>query len=97
MAKEKDNLAKRYSNTPPDPDEPVMFNGIARSVECFHHNSSFKDYRIVTLHIKDGTVEKIERSVPYASFECGSQLDLMNDKSILNLTIHWRDRRAFQK
>jgi hypothetical protein len=44
------------------------FSGIARSVEAFD-NQGFRNFRILTLHLQDDRVIKIERSDPYASFE----------------------------
>jgi hypothetical protein len=77
--------------------KPVPFTGIARSVICYKNNNQFNNYKVVTLHIKDGVVTAKEESIPYASFEVWDQLDRKNQASILNLVTQWEDGKALSK
>lgn len=68
----------------------IPFTGIARTVECYE-NQGFRNFRVVSLWLKDGVVVKVKKSDPYASFEAGSRLDLANDYSLLSLNTGWAD------
>lgn len=72
------------------------FNGIARSVEAFD-NQGFRNFRIITLHIVDGVVIKIDYSDAYASFETISRLELWNEISILQLNNTWQPGKTLSK
>lgn len=71
------------------PTHPADFTGLARSVEAFD-NQGFRNFRIVTLHIVHGMVEKAEYSDPYANFETISRMELWNEMGILNLNNNWK-------
>lgn len=76
------------------------FTGIARSVQCYLKSSSgheFKNYRIVTLHIKNGKVEKAEFSDPYANFEALVKMELANELGLLKLNNDWAEGKTLQK
>lgn len=81
-----------------DPSSPC-FTGIARSVVCYMHrgDQNHPIFRIATLHIENGTVIKKELSDYHAQWECGSKMDLANDKALLNLNNEWEEFKAFQK
>jgi F420-dependent methylenetetrahydromethanopterin dehydrogenase len=72
------------------------FTGVARSVECFN-NQGFSNFRIITLHIKNGKVERKEFSDPYASFEAISRLELVNELAMLNLNNNWASGKTLSK
>ena len=74
--------------------EPITC--IARSVECYK-NQGHNNFRIVTLHIVDGVVTKIERSDPYANFEAEAKLEIANSYAIMNLNNTWQEGKCFQK
>lgn len=72
------------------------FSGIARSVEAFD-NQGFRNFRILTLHIEEGRVVKIDHSDPYANFEAISRLELANELAILHLNDRWENGRTLSK
>jgi hypothetical protein len=72
------------------------FSGLARSVECYD-NQGFRNFRIVTLHIKCGSVVRVEKSDAYASFEAIARMELANEKGIWNLSNRWKDRDTMSK
>lgn len=72
------------------------FTGIARSVECFN-NQGFRNFRIVTLTVVRGKVERQEYSDPYASFETISQMELANELSIIRLNSAWEAGKTLGK
>src|SRR4051812_41159189 len=72
------------------------FTGLARSVEAFD-NQGFRNFRIVTLHLEEGVVRKVEYSDPYASFETISRMELWNELSILNLNNNWKAGKTLVK
>ncbi len=76
--------------------ECASFSGVARSVQCYSHQG-FRDFRIVTLHLKNGTVDKIEYSDPYANFETISRMELQNEIAIHHLNNHWKNGRTLSK
>lgn len=80
---------------PPAPTASA-FTGLARSVEAFD-NQGFRNFRILTLHIVNGMVEKIDYSDPYASFETIARMELWNEISILNLNNNWKAGKALVK
>jgi len=67
----------------------LLFTGIARSVQAFD-NQGFKNFKIVTLYIRDGIVEKIEYSDPYANYEAIARLELSNENAVHNLNANWK-------
>jgi hypothetical protein len=75
---------------------PVPFTGIARTVQAFD-NQGFRNFRILTLHLKDGVVENIEYSDPLANFETISRMELQNEISIIHLNNNWSDGRTLVK
>lgn len=72
------------------------FTGIARSVEAYNHEG-FRNFRIVTLHIEEGVVQRSEYSDPYASFEAISRLELWNEKSVIHLNSNWKNGETLRK
>lgn len=72
------------------------FTGIARSVQCFD-NQGFKNFRIVTLTIIHGRVEKEEFSDAYASFETISRMEMANEIAIHNLNNTWTQGKTLSK
>lgn len=73
------------------------FTGIARSVVCYDHNSQFRNFKIITLHIENDVVVKKTFSDPYVNFEAISRLEIENELGILNLNNSWEDGKAMQK
>lgn len=71
--------------------EPVSFTGIARSIVCFNTHNQWRNFKIATLHIKDGIVQKIDYSDPYTQWEAASRLDVANDISLIQLNNKWKD------
>lgn len=87
MAKLKQNLEElNLDETKSD----LKFSGVARSMQCFD-NQGFRNFRIVTMEIKNGVVVSVAYSDPYASFEAISMMELWNEKSALNLNNNWKD------
>ena len=74
----------------------VFFTGIARSVQAFD-NQGFKNFRILTLHIKDGIVEKIDYSDPYANYEAIARLEITNENAVHNLNANWKSGATLVK
>lgn len=72
------------------------FTGLARSVRCFRNNGH-PNFQIVTLHIKQGVVERCDYSDPYASFELDDQLMKATIESSLNLNNNWKEGECFKK
>jgi len=75
---------------------PLLFTGVARTIQCFNHINEFRNFRVMTLHLEKGVVTKIDYSDPYASFEAGSRLDLANDYSLLKLNAQWFEGSVLQ-
>jgi len=73
-----------------------LFTGLARSVECYD-NQGFKNFRILTLHLEQGKVVKMERSDAWANFECGAILEHVNHVSLIHLNNEWTEGEAFKK
>lgn len=73
------------------------FTGVARSIECYLNNGQFQNFRIVTLHIKHGTVKRIEYSDPYAQWEAADRLDLANHVAVINLNNNWKNGDTLSK
>jgi len=71
------------------------FTGIARSVVCIE-NQSFKNFQIVTLHIENGKVTKMELSDKWANFETISILDHVSHLSMIHLNNNWKDGKALE-
>lgn len=76
--------------------ERFSFTGIARSVEAFD-NQGFRNFRVLTLHLQDGLVIRIDRSDPYASFEAISKLELWNELAIHHLNNNWENGKTLSK
>lgn len=76
-------------------DQP-KFTGVARSVECFN-NQGHNNFRILTLHVEQGVVMRMDVSDPYANFECISRLEYHNETSIIHLNNNWLDRKTLSK
>lgn len=74
----------------------LKFTGIARSVICFE-NQGNRNFKILSLYIKDGVVTDIEQSDPYANFELIAKLEIQNHVSVLNLNDRWEDGKALLK
>jgi hypothetical protein len=74
----------------------LFFSGIARSVEAYD-NQGFRNFRVLTLHIKDGIVEDIKYSDPYASYEAIARLELWNELSVHNLNNNWKPGATLSK
>ncbi len=75
-----------------DPD----FTGVARSMECFD-NQGHNNFRILTLHIKNGRVIRMDRSDAYANFEAITRMELANENSVISLNNHWSNGRTLSK
>lgn len=73
-----------------------QFTGIARSVEAFD-NQGFRNFRILTLHLKDGIVIKTDYSDPYANFEAISRLELWNEIGVIHLNNTWAPGKTMNK
>lgn len=73
------------------------FNGVARSIECIKHNSMFNGFKIVTIHIQDNLVCKIDYSDTYNSFEALDQLEVLNIRAFDNLNMNYKNGKSFQK
>lgn len=80
----------------PKEEKPIDFSGVARSVQCFD-NQGFKNFRILTLHIENGHVTKVDYSDAYANFETVARLELANEYAILNLNNNWADGKTLGK
>lgn len=76
--------------------ETNNFTGVARSVQCFWKNGH-DNFRIVSLYIENGKVVKSVYSDPFATFELGDKLNLMNDKATISLSMCWEELKALQK
>lgn len=76
--------------------KPLPFTGVARSMVCVNHQNKYRDMKIVTLHIKDGIVEKIDYSDHYAAFEAGQWFNHAADLSILHLNNKWEDGKTME-
>ena len=72
------------------------FSGVSRSVECYD-NQGFRNFRIVTLTIKNGKVESQDYSDPYASFETISRMEMANELSIHRLNNSWESGKTLGK
>lgn len=84
--------------------EPVLqvmpsskFTGMARSVICYNTHGMFRNFKIVTLQIKDGVVVSEELSDPYASFEAIVKLELANVQSVNHLNQNWKEGETLSK
>ncbi len=86
------NVKRGVKSTPPK-EYDYSFTGIARSVEAFD-NQGFRNFRILTLHIEDGGVTKIERSDPIASFEAIAKLELTNELAVIHLNNTWTNGKT---
>lgn len=82
---------KAAPQAPKEEVKPVPFSGVARSVQCFKHNGWCKDFRIVTMTIKDGIVTEVQYSDPYASWDCISRMELAMELGIINLNVNWEE------
>ncbi len=78
------------------PKSEPQFTGVARSVEAFD-NQGFRNFRILTLHIKDGKVIKTDRSDAYANFECIARMEIWNEMSIIHLNNTWQNGKTLSK
>lgn len=76
--------------------KPVDFTGIARSLVCISHNNKYRDMKIVTLHVENGIVKKMDVSDHYAAFEAGQWLNHANDLSCLHLNQNWEDGKTMK-
>lgn len=72
------------------------FTGLARSVECYN-NAGFRNFRILTLHIENGLVTKVERSDAYANFEAISRMEMANEIAVHHLNNNWENGRTLSK
>jgi hypothetical protein len=72
------------------------FTGIARSVQAYD-NQGFRNFRIVTLHLVNGSVVKTEYSDPYASFEAISRMEMANEVAIHHLNNTWNNGGTLSK
>lgn len=99
MAKVDKSKDKSFAERYPDdePIDPIMFSGVARSVQCFLNNGKFKDFRILTLTLDEGVVVDVKYSDPYASFEAISRMELSNEMAIHHLNNNWQDGRTLSK
>lgn len=75
----------------------VKFTGAARSLQCFMNNGQFLNFRILTLHIENGSVKRIDYSDPYASFEALTKMELANELSLMRLNDQWEDKKCMAK
>ena len=69
---------------------------VARTVAAYD-NQGFRNFKILTLHIENGMVVKIEYSDPYASFEAISRMELTNELSVIHLNNNWEDGKTLSK
>lgn len=90
---------KQKSEEPVEQTQPEaqLFTGIARSVECYNTHGKYKNFKILTMEIKDGVVVSIKRSDPYANWEAISRLELLNLDSVLHLNSNWKSGKALSK
>lgn len=72
------------------------FTGVARSIECFD-NQGYRNFKILTLYIENGTVVMADYSDPYAQFEAISKLNHFNDLGTLHLNNCWKHKRTLSK
>ncbi len=75
---------------------PKGFTGVARSMQCFE-NQTWRNFKIVTLHIKDGIVENIDYSDPFCNWEAIAKLEVANTISALNLNGAWVHGKTMSK
>jgi hypothetical protein len=73
------------------------FTGIARTMQCYLNNNTFNNFKILTLHIENGTVKSIDYSDPYANFEALVKMELANELSLMNLNNNWKNGNTFVK
>ncbi len=74
----------------------VPFTGVCRSVRCID-NQGFRNFMVLTLHVRDGEVIKIDEEGPHASFAVVDKMDSMNDKAFWNLNSRWKDGDTLSK
>lgn len=89
-------MAKKQSTEVKEPKQDAGFTGIARSVQAFD-NQGFRNFRIVTLHLKEGKVIDTKYSDAYASFEVISRMELSNELAIIHLNNHWENGKTLEK
>lgn len=75
---------------------PEPITCVARSVICIE-NQGYRNFKILTLHIVDGVVTKIERSDSWLSWETISRMELANLSGILSLSDSWLDGKTMFK
>lgn len=76
------------------------FTGIARSMQCYLKQDSgydFNLFRILTLHIVKGKVERVEYSDPFANFEAGVRMELANELGLLHLNHRWENGKTLER
>lgn len=86
-----------------DPKHPVNeqlpsekeFTGQALAVLCYNTNGIFKNFKIAKLSIEQGEVTKIEYGNPFASFEAGSFVNIVCDRSLIRLNNTWSAGKAW--
>lgn len=88
-------MAKKQSTELKEP-KPEGFSGLARSVQAYD-NQGFRNFRIVTLHLENGSVVKTEYSDPYASFEVIARMELCNELAIIHLNNNWENGKTLAK
>ncbi len=79
-----------------NPSDVTKFTGVARSVVCFNNNG-FKNFKIITLYIENGVVQKTEQSDPYAHFELNAKLEVQNQLAVWNLNDKWENGKTLLK
>lgn len=68
--------------------------GVAYTVQCFY-NQGFSNYKILTLHLKDGVVTAVERSDPYQQFEAQGKLTIKEEAIFDRLRASWLDGKIW--